>query len=808
MRLVQLQRLAGVEVGVQCQLVDPLGHGVRARPGGGRSGEIDLVAETCGVCALQFQAGVRRRPHGAGALQLVGRERGVQHFGGGIALSARAVHVGGRGQQLLVLGAVLGRNRLLNQRGIVLHCRQVRHAGVEVLHHPPALHVLGRQLHGCRRGAADELLQARITHGAHASGQRLVVQVRQVHAGFTLLCFRQSGNRGLQRGALLLRGWCGWLGRQSQVSGKGCRFGQRARIGVDGGCSRGRRHLRRSSIPGTFGLNQGFRCERSVEIPCGCSACLLRSGSILSHRQHMAVLLLLFWFQAALDVLGIGGNVLSIEAVGVDLCPLHWGTFCRSPTGKQRHATTGCAAQGSTHTGRRRHALHRVDGRVVGHRSALALVLGHALLHGFLRTLHRAGLQRTGDGIAREALGPGDQALCAHHPADTTDNGRDHAGLAPCGHCLLIRGAALGGKLVGRARSIATGHSSTSSSTTSQAAARSVQARDGRQRAPALHGRARAHERADRLGSSQARVVHHVAAHGAQLVHDAIGIGHALAEALLLGLDRIALAVLASLHDVLVDPARNSVARADEVGRRRHAASRSVRNLDHRVIGDGGERAPLVGRTEERVNLAGLASGCLGGGRAVEEVVDLAHPPSLPATAGGRKPYWGVRKTVGSVQRQLVAVCVGGAHRSIQLHLNLQHQPGILQRGQVVDGDERGGAGQLPRVARAQREARREGGGPALHIPLALSVVARQAHAVLNHLGRRLELLARAQGVAGQGHGQERAILAGGPRCRGTHSKAIILRGKGHGLVGPGGNAGDQDGGCQGVAHEVSRLGR
>ena len=135
--------------------------------------------------------------------------------------------------------------------------------------------------------------------------------------------------------------------------------------------------------------------------------------------------------------------------------------------GEQRHTTTSCRTQGSTHARSCSHSLHRVDGRVVGHRSALAFILGDTLLHSLLGTLHRAGLQRTGHGIAREAFGPGHQALCAHHPADTTDDGRDHAGLAPCGHRLLIRGSVLGGKLVGRARSVATGHGRTSSSTTS-----------------------------------------------------------------------------------------------------------------------------------------------------------------------------------------------------------------------------------------------------------------------------------------------------------------------------------------------------
>ena len=314
-------------------------------------------------------------------------------------------------------------------------------------------------------------------------------------------------------------------------------------------------------------------------------------------------------------------------------------------TREQRHATTGCRTQGRSHAGRRRNALHRVDGLVVGHRSALPLVLGHALLDTFLCTFHSSGFHGAAQCIAGEALGTGHQALGPHHPADTTNDGRDDAGLAPCSQCLLVRGTALGGQLIGRASSITARHGSTCSSTTHQAAACCVQACDGCQRAPALYGSTRPSEGTHRLGSCQAGVVHHVAAHRAQLAHHAIGVGHILLEALLLCLDRIALAGLARLDDVLVDPARDSIARPDEVGRSGHATGSSVGHLDHRVVGDSGERASLGWRVQERINLAGLASGRLRGRRAVEEVVDLAHPPMVPAHEPGRKPQWGAART-------------------------------------------------------------------------------------------------------------------------------------------------------------------
>ena len=201
---VQRHGFAWLEVCSKSQLCDAglIGIDRGGRRGWGREVDGVVIARRVGI--LQFEPRVGHRARGTRTLQLVGRESGVQHLGSRIPLRRRPGLVLGGLEQALIFGAVLRRDCLLNHGRVGGHWRQTI-SGVEVLHHPPALHVLGPQIHGRRRGAADQLLQASVTHGAYTSGQRLVVQVRQIQASFAPLFFWQPGNRSLQRGALLLR---------------------------------------------------------------------------------------------------------------------------------------------------------------------------------------------------------------------------------------------------------------------------------------------------------------------------------------------------------------------------------------------------------------------------------------------------------------------------------------------------------------------------------------------------------------------------------------------------------------------------
>ena len=146
---VQRHGLARLQIRRKRQLCDA--GCIRIDRGGRCCGgcEVDGVVVARRVDVLQFKPRVGRRARGTRTLQLVGRESGVQHLGSRIPLRRRPGLVLGGLEQALIFGAVLRRDCLLNHGRVGGHWRQTI-SGVEVLHHPPALHVLGPQIHGRR----------------------------------------------------------------------------------------------------------------------------------------------------------------------------------------------------------------------------------------------------------------------------------------------------------------------------------------------------------------------------------------------------------------------------------------------------------------------------------------------------------------------------------------------------------------------------------------------------------------------------------------------------------------------------------
>ncbi|WP_310637530.1 hypothetical protein [Delftia acidovorans] len=271
------------------------------------------------------------------------------------------------------------------------------------------------------------------------------------------------------------------------------------------------------------------------------------------------------------------------------LCIGRWllGCSITMPACQQRRACTSNAAQGCTHTSSSGHALGWTNGRIEWQGRALALVLRDAFLDCLLSRLARARLRRARNSAAGKTLATSQETLRAKRSADTAHNGRDNAGAAPCRDSLILRGSSILGEIVGRARRVTARHRRASRNTASLSRALDplrAEPRSAPKGTSTLHRRTRPSERASRLGRCKHRVADDVPTHSAQLIHHAIGAVHLLLEALLFSLNNGALLGFASLDDVLVDPARDSVAGLDEVGSGRYPACSRVGNFDDGVV--------------------------------------------------------------------------------------------------------------------------------------------------------------------------------------------------------------------------------